>query len=447
MKNKPTSRIENSSDQHFLLARAEHGTGKKPATAPAGELLFALGEHFPQLAAGSDFVDEAMSRMEGIARFSAVIVQIDVFETSESTSIRDVPDPVRLKVAQAIDAASKPCEGIWGPLDRISIACFFPDQAASDAVKTAEKIRSAVASNTPETVSMGIAVFPTLDYPKDRILDNAWKALDHASFFGPGSLCCFDSVSLNISGDRFYDQGDVKSAVAEFETALKLDPSNANVHNSLGVCHGIMGKLDAALEAFRKASALDPRDVLSLFNTGLAYHLKDEKEAALEYLLKAEANPHSFSEVRLQIGRVYLEMGLPEEARPYLEKAVKMQADSGPGHSSLAECYAALQLEDKAVKAYKRALRLNANDASALSGLGWLYHAQGRNLEIAALFCKHSVEIAPQNGLFRNRLGQLYLQENRYDEARIQFEKASKLGFDSSEQFLKLKLLAGEKSA
>ena len=34
-----------------------------------------------------------------------------------------------------------------------------------------------------------------------------------------------------------------------------MDPSNVNVHNSLGVCFGLMGNYEPAIEAFKTAVA------------------------------------------------------------------------------------------------------------------------------------------------------------------------------------------------
>jgi hypothetical protein len=46
-----------------------------------------------------------------------------------------------------------------------------------------------------------------------QIVTNAEKALDHAGFFGPGTITGFDAVSLNISGDRRYQAGDIAGAI------------------------------------------------------------------------------------------------------------------------------------------------------------------------------------------------------------------------------------------
>ena len=64
-----------------------------------------------------------------------------------------------------------------------------------------------------ETVSMGCARYPMINFSKAQVFENARKAIDHAAFFGPGSRVAFDAVSLNISGDNRYQEGDMPGAI------------------------------------------------------------------------------------------------------------------------------------------------------------------------------------------------------------------------------------------
>ena len=55
-----------------------------------------------------------------------------------------------------------------------------------------------------------------------------------------------------------------------------------------------------------------------------------------------------------------------------------------------------------------------------------------------------SVELVPDNGLYRNRLGRIYLMENRIEEALEQFQEATKLGHDSIEFIEKIEMTSKE---
>jgi tetratricopeptide (TPR) repeat protein len=348
-------------------------------------------------------------------------------------------------VAKTIDAVCRNEDGIWGRLDQGMFGCFFTPKNQTTSLKFAQKIKNSLVESSHETVSIGMASYPTLRFKKEEILDNAAKALDHAAFFGPASIVAFDAVSLNISGDNLYQHGDIDGAVREYKTAVMLDPSDINIHNSLGVCYGILGEYAKALKEFKQALKLDPDEVMVLYNIGLVNMLTEKPHKALEYFLEADRKKEDdIFEVAFQIGRVYLDMGNPKSAKEFLEKAVTLNSESGPALRSLGECCNALNLIDEAIFTYKKAIRQNPNDAQSLSALGYLFDLLGENPEITTIFCQQSVDISPENGLFRHRLGSLYLKRNQLEDALVQFEKAHRLGYNSRDSIKKIKKLMKE---
>ena len=103
-----------------------------------------------------------------------------------------------------------------------------------------------------------------------------------------------------------------------------------------------------------------------------------------------------------------------------------------------------MNMTDEAVSAYKKAIRQNPNDADSLSALGYLYDLQGENPEITTIFCQQSVDIAPENGLFRYRLGSLYLKRDQLKDALEQLQKADALGHDCKNLIKKIKKLTAK---
>ena len=433
-----------SSSQEFLLyktdARPVDDQKDTAVSVEPGE----LAQEFPELLAGQAFVDNALARLEETSKFVAMVVRIDDLSAQDSDEKNPTTTDTRLEVAKTIDAICKGQNGIWGQLDSNTFGCFFSDSDETSASATAESIKSNPASQRKSTVSIGIAVYPTADFDKNQILDNARKALDHAAFFGPDSLVLFDAVSLNISGDNLYQKGNIDSAVKEFKTALVLDPSNVNVHNSLGVCYGVMENFDEAKAEFAETIRLDPQETMAVYNLGLVHLLTDQKEKALKHFLDADRDGENIFEVAFQTGKLYLEMGQPEKAKVLLEKAVDLKPESGLAFRYLGDCCTAMNLTADAVAAYKNAIRLNPNDAESLSALGYLFDLQGENPDITTIFCQQSVEIAPENGLFRHRLGSLYLKRNQLEEALEHFQKANELGHDSKKLIKKIKKLMRE---
>ena len=62
------------------------------------------------------------------------------------------------------------------------------------------------------------------------------------------------------------------------------------------------------------------------------------------------------------------------------------------------------------------------------------------------MFCRESVQLSPENGLFRYRLGQLYRKQNRLDDALVEFKKAEQLGKDASEEISEIEKKSSPKA-
>jgi tetratricopeptide (TPR) repeat protein len=431
-----------SSAKEFLFYKTEakpnKGTAKALSPAGSDRVL----EVFPDILSGKDFIENAAARLTSSEKFDAMVVKIDNNTDKGGETANTGEIELWLDVANVIDTLCRREKGIWGRLDQGMLGCFFTPKNQTASLELAQKIKNSLAESTHETVSIGIASYPTLSFKKEEVLDNAAKALDHAAFFGPASIVAFDAVSLNISGDNLYQNGDINGAVREYKTAILLDPSDVNIHNSLGVCYGILGDYGKALKEFKEAVKLDPDEVMALYNIGLVNMLTNKALKALEYFLEADRKKEDdIFEVAFQIGRVYLNMGQPETAKEFLEKAVSLNSESGLAWRSLGECCIALNMTDEAVSAYKKAVRQNPNDAESLSALGYLFDLLGENPEITTIFCQQSIDISPDNGLFRHRLGNLYLKRNELEDALVQFEKAQDLGYDSRKLIKRIKKL------
>jgi len=394
----------------------------------------ALLTEFPELQFGQSLVDTAMETLNSAHKFGALAIKIDAFAL-EKTGMDQ--NGILMSVAESIHAAIQHEDRIWGQLEPEIFVCFLQDKTAPTCFRIGKDIQKNLSGLTSETVTIGVAAYPAVNYQKPNILDNAIKALDHAAFFGPDSIVSFDSVTLNISGDKLYADGDVDGAIEEFRRALLLDPSNVNVHNSLGVCYGVLGKLNQAKEEFETATWLNPDEYMAIYNTGVISLLLEKKNDALEYFQKARRLSEDVFEISLEAGRLCVELRDYKNGLKYLRDAVRLNSSSSAAYRFLGECYEALDMVDPSIRAYKSAIKLNPNDSAVLSSLGCLFDLKGENPEISTTFCRQSVEISPENGLYRHRLGYLYLKQDSYKEALVEFEEAHRLGYDSGRQIKK----------
>lgn len=415
-------------DDHFLFSSARQRAETEPTDHPEIISTPSLQKAFPDVELSDTLSHTAWPVISEWPRFGALAFKIEHMEPDGGTD-----DDIVIHLGRILQAVCRKTNGIWGRIDHELLGCLVPEKTQRQLMAVADTIKKRFSEGRAETLTIGVAMFPTLSYEKYRIIDNARKAIDHAAFFGPGAVTAFDAVSLNISGDRFYQENDIDQAVSEYRLALKLDPENINVHNSLGVCHGIREELDKALDHFKAAMELEPKEIMPVYNAGYVHLIKKDYDQALDYFLQAGRIDADVFEVALQTGRVYLETNAPEKAIPYFETAARLNPKSAAAQRLMGDALTSLDRIAAAETAYKTALKNNPHDAASLSALGALYDARRENADIALMFCKQAVDIDPGNGLFQHRLGRLYLNRNRLEEALDAFQQAQDLGHDAWE--------------
>jgi tetratricopeptide (TPR) repeat protein len=426
----PLQRLD--STRHFLYSKTEIPELISKDTRPCEDARKAIKRKFPDILSGQPFIDYAMDRLMAKEIFGAMTFKVDRLPKKEKQLAKYA------EIAGALDALCQKENALWGVFEDSMLGGYFPEKDEFDCYRLARSFQKSLKKQTQNTVTIGIATFPTLSYPKYNILDNARKALEHAVFFGPNSAQIFDAVSLNINGDQLYEKGDIGGAIEEFKQALLLDPTNVNVHNSLGVCYGVQGEYKKAIKQFEATIALDSKEYMAVYNLGLINMLSGHKDKALSFFGKANGLAADVFEIVFQTGKLYMENGDYEKAKTFLEQASGLNPAAGAVFRYLGECHVAAGRPKAAITAYKKAVKQNPSDAASLSALGCLFDKQGENLEIATMFCQESVGLSPENALFRHRLGRLYLKQNQLKKALSEFKKAHRLGHDASDYIKKI---------
>ncbi len=427
------------SAQNFLFSKTDTGRIRDVERKKAVGVNEVLQSVFPDMLVGRGFIDHAVQRLDSVAQFAALAIGVDQTRQEQEKYSNPCALDEHIEVAGILETICQEKNGLWGTLESGLFASIFPETNGSEGLEIARDIQNRLADKAEQTVTIGIACYPIINFKKSDIIDNARKALDHAAFFGPGSAVAFDAVSLNISGDKLYENGDFQAAIDEFKRALSIDPANVNVHNSLGVCYGLQGEYESAIEEFNTVASIDPGEYMAMFNLGQVHAQRKHPARALEFFLNADKINGDVYEVAFQSGKLYFESGDLEKAKPFLERAARLDPDSGTVYRYLGECYAAANLTLDAISAYKKAIRHNPHDAASLSALGCLFDDQNENPEITLMFCRESVGLSPENGLFRYRLGRLYFKQNRCDDALKEYQKAEQFGYNAARDIQEIK--------
>ena len=287
--------------------------------------------------------------------------------------------------------------------------------------------------------SGGIAGFPCGNFRKAETPLNARKALLHTGFFGPDTITIFDGVSLNVSGDIYYNEGELRRAIREYRQGLLLDPANVNLLNSLGEAYARLNRSGLAIAFFEKALELEPANYMALYNHGRGCLAAGKEGPAVASFEKALAvigpaklasrlRPavisRSYADLVLQLGRLYCQAGQYSQAVALLADRTdlfeagaandKSKAAGPPktGQSQglglvlgcLGVAYKGLGQNQKAMAVLQAAVRHNPRDAAALSLLGELYALENQGDDIARSLCRQAVALDDSHGEHWHRL-------------------------------------------
>jgi len=262
-------------------------------------------------------------------------------------------------------------------------------------------------NNHPTTVSAGICHYPYGDFKRSDAVMNCKKALLHADFFGPASVITFDGVSLNISGDIYFGEGDLYKAVSEYTKGIDAAGPDVNLYNSLGVTYALMNRIGSAISCFKAALKIDHEDFMALYNLGLAFQAEGENVSAHHYLSLAfgkcstqNDNRLLIDDLRLQLGILCTETGNYDDAFLYLLDWIRANGGTrgeAKAYKYLGRAYHGAGQSKDAMAAFQRALRHDEFDDCSLSLLGKLYMLEGEGYDIAETLCKKSVELDPWN--------------------------------------------------
>lgn len=305
-----------------------------------------------------------------------------------------------------------------------NVLLLFPDQLRETIVESMNAVVEGARQRFgAESFHAGAASWPCLDFTKSDAVGNCLKAQRHAAFLGPGSMVVFDHLSLNISGDFFFDEGDYRAALREYRRGLRLQPGDVNLINSLGVTLVECNQLRAAAACFQDALQQEPDNYMALVNLGRVRQTLGRREGALECFERAftahAEDERAGQELFLPLAGLYTDFGRYGKAITVLEQWLLR-----PGSDQefllfrlLGLCALEKGQPEKAIPACQKALRLFPQDNISLSVLGLLYVEQGEGSDLGLSLCNKALALDNFNPDHWYRLGRAYMHTGQFAEA------------------------------
>jgi tetratricopeptide (TPR) repeat protein len=129
-------------------------------------------------------------------------------------------------------------------------------------------------------------------------------------------------AQANAEAERHVD------AIAEYEAAIKLAPTQPGLHEELGSEYRSVNKIAEAEVAFLRELEIDPHNVLATYKLGAIEVEKGDGAKGKELIEAAQREKPSLVHVDYNLGRAEMLLGNDAAAADHFERVVKTDTDS-----------------------------------------------------------------------------------------------------------------------
>jgi tetratricopeptide (TPR) repeat protein len=230
-------------------------------------------------------------------------------------------------------------------------------------------------------------------------------------------------VDWVVEGDRLMGVNQYKEALAAFEQAIFLAPSNAAAYVGRGDALRGLGQSTEALTTYEQAIRLKPANTDAYIGRGRA--LRDMgrfTEALSTYQQAVQLAPNN-AIAYLEMGIVLSSLQRHEDALTAYQRASSLTPYNSTIYLSVGSTLRRLERYQEALEAYEKASQLSSNDVGTELYLGELLLQLQRHEQALEAY-KRAVDLDPKNVDARLGMGEALLQLKRFEEALIAFDTA-----------------------
>jgi tetratricopeptide (TPR) repeat protein len=215
------------------------------------------------------------------------------------------------------------------------------------------------------------------------------------------------------------DRGDLDAARGELESARRLAPEAAAVHDQLGTLHAREGAFERAVEAGERAVALNPQLAGAWNNLSNSYKELGWLEKARDAARRAVTIEPGFAEAHNNLGNALFALGDLEGATASYGRAVALRPTFAEALVNQGLVLAERGQFEEAERAFARASDLRPGLAAAISGHAQTLLAMGRVAEATAAL-EQAVAARPSDVEIRVLLVNALMAQGRIAEAGAQ---------------------------
>lgn len=192
------------------------------------------------------------------------------------------------------------------------------------------------------------------------------------------TLLAGDSEAAAIHAAGAAAEGHFDAAIAQYQKALAVDPSDVKTRFNLGVAYQKSGNTERAIEEYREVLGFDPDFADAAMNLGVLYHQAGELHLAIAEYRKALRAKPDYVEAHANMGHALLESGHTAEAFASFDEALRFDPKCLGALSGNADAHALSGHFEESARLYRRVLDASPDDQAAACGLAASLAETGR---------------------------------------------------------------------
>lgn len=213
-----------------------------------------------------------------------------------------------------------------------------------------------------------------------------------------------------------YERGAYEIAIQEYEKALELAPDNVDILVNLGAVCLQKRRADKAIDYFSRALTIAPNNSMALYDIGKAYMYKqDYRLAYMAFQQASELLPEDL-EIKQLMVECLRSLGKYKDAVALMLQNIDKFSTNVDVLMELGGDLKMLARYEEALDVYRKASDAACNSIEPLKGI-YDCHIHLNNKDKAQTTLKRALMIEPSNQEVILKLVDLYLEENKVQEA------------------------------
>ncbi len=237
--------------------------------------------------------------------------------------------------------------------------------------------------------------------------------------------------------------------ISLWSDVVAKSPRKLRPRFNLGLALQQAGRSEEAIAQYEEALRLEPSHPLVLTNLGNAYRQLGDLERARGLFEEVVALRPTAAKAHLNLGNVHLDRGDAEEAERSYRRALELDRQSPAAWYNWGKCQEKQGRLEAAATAYAEAVRLEPGNVLFLNDLGSAYLALGRIADAKAALLAACAQDG-RSEVVRYNLALVYEAEGSLTEAIREYETAASLNPDfrqARENLAEIRARAGGTSA